>query len=320
MQSNLSEWQLQQLKLYSGRIDEADTLDKLSEVVAEFAPTRQSWLLAELMPKYLSRLEMLRDGRPPDVLLIVDQMNWVFADWSSCCDPAKASRMFGERIRMLAKETGARWVVVAAESEGPLERKKVFDGYKSSRVPPDDGVLQTASLVEQGCAHFGIPVIRQEGWEADDVAATLSTKASLRGERTVICTSDRDYCQLLKKGKVSLWRKGDYYTEDMLLQEKGLYASQYVDYLCIIGKDDVPGLHGVGDKTAIQLLEKYGNFIGICDYDHKLTVPKKKSLDEFLNFYFTAKQMHLLNRWLDIDFDWDIVCPLVRTEIKDSVA
>lgn len=301
----LSDWQEEQVQMYLDRIDAADSLDALSVVVSEFAPTRQSWLLNELMPRYTEKVDILREGRPPDTLLVIDQMNWVFADWSSCCDPSKASRMFGSRLRELAAETSARWVVVAGESTTELERKRVFPGYKSSRTKPDDGVLHTASIVSQGCQSIGVPYIQVDGWEADDIAATLTTATSLRGDRSVICTSDRDQNQLLKKGKCSIWNKGEYKTAEALFLEKGLEPSQYVDYLCIIGKDDVPGWSGIGDKTARSLLSKYGTFMGICDYDHQFTETKRKSLKEFQDFFFTAKQVHTLNRWLDIEFNWD---------------
>lgn len=300
----LTEWQKSVFDSHRQALEACKGIDELMLASRGFLCSSQTWLTHGLAPIYSSRLKQIKHG-VQETLVIIDAMNWIFADWSIDRSPANACKAFGTRLRKIASEFNARWVCVACESQEELDRKKLFPQYKSSRIEHDDGIEQTLNLVKQGCESLGVPCISKPGKEADDVIATMATMAAIRGDKCIICTSDRDSIQLLKNGSVVIFKKGAIYNEDCYRESSGLSPKQFVDYISIVGKDDVPGWHGIGDKTAKELLVRYETFTGIWDNADKLTPGKQKTIDEFAKQYFLSRRLHTLDRWLEIDFNWD---------------
>jgi 5'-3' exonuclease len=148
-----------------------------------------------------------------------------------------------------------------------------------------------------------VPVLSVDGQEADDIAATLVTRCLCRGGRAVVCTTDKDYYQLICKD-VAAWSKDKYHKPADVEEKLGITTKQVVDFLCLTGKDDVPSAKGIGAKTAVELLRKHNDFVGIYDRRESLTQVKRESIEEFAPNYWMARTCHTLARNVELDFDW----------------
>ena len=168
-------------------------------------------------------------------------------------------------VNMLYKlldEVAPERMAVVFDAPGKTFRDDLFAEYKAHRPPmPDDLRAQVAPLLE-AIEGMGIPLLRIEGVEADDVIGTLARQASAGGERTVISTGDKDLAQLVDE-HVTLVNTMDNSTLDRagVQQKFGVTPEQIVDYLALIGDsiDNIPGVTGVGPKTAVKWLQQYGD-------------------------------------------------------------
>ncbi len=157
-------------------------------------------------------------------------------------------------------------VVFDAIGGAPTFRDKLYDDYKGHRPPMPPEIKSNIPLVKRLCRAFDIPVLEVEGVEADDVIGTLARRAEDEGVDTVIFSADKDFRQLLSD-RVSMLRPpymGEVFNRETpeTFREKygGLEPAQFIDLLALIGDsaDNVPGVPGIGEKTAIKLIEEHG--------------------------------------------------------------
>jgi len=165
-------------------------------------------------------------------------------------------------------------IVVAFDRPEPTFRHELVDTYKAQREQAPDILRQQMGLVREIVEALGLPVVEQVGYEADDLIATLATQARDRGEDVLIVTGDRDSYQLVEDPHVRvLYNKrgvSDYalYDEAGILERCGVTPAQYVDYAALRGdpSDNLPGVPGVGEKTAAKLITAYGGIDGVIDH------------------------------------------------------
>lgn len=169
------------------------------------------------------------------------------------------------------------YIAASFDLAGPTFRHKEFKEYKATRVKAPDELYEQIPKVKELVKAFGIPIYEKEGFEADDVIGTLarqSEKSSLAGGiENIIITGDMDALQLVnKKTKVYAMRRGIsdsvLYNEDGVKEKYGLLPSQLKDFKGLRGdpSDNIPGVKGVGEKTATKLLQEYKNIEGV--YEH----------------------------------------------------
>lgn len=157
--------------------------------------------------------------------------------------------------------SGFEVFVVFDAEDGSQARAELDSEYKAQRAAPDTGMIESLPLVKAGLDHCDVRWIEQDGCEADDVIATLTTQARA-GERPVdVMSADKDYIQLLADTGVRLLNPGvgmerRYTTGAHIVPRYGVQAEQWADYRALTGDpaDNIPGLHGVGPKTAARLL------------------------------------------------------------------
>lgn len=159
--------------------------------------------------------------------------------------------------------------VVFAMDGGHTHRSQLLPQYKAHRPPSDPDLVRQRALAEQAIQIAGFQTIRIDGWEADDVLASIATR--YRG--TVICSSDKDLLALADRCRIyHPWSGGSWATpEDKL----GIPAGQVTDYLALCGdtSDGIPGVPGIGPKSAAQLLEKYDSIESILTAAKLLHIP-----------------------------------------------
>jgi DNA polymerase-1 len=151
-------------------------------------------------------------------------------------------------------------MAVVFDAPGKTFRDEIYSAYKANRPPmPDDLRAQVEPLLE-AIAAMGIALLRIEGVEADDVIGTLARHASAAGVSTVISTGDKDLAQLVDE-RVMLVNTMDNTTLDRagVEQKFGVTPEQIIDYLALVGdtSDNIPGVPGVGPKTAAKWLQQY---------------------------------------------------------------
>jgi DNA polymerase-1 len=170
------------------------------------------------------------------------------------------------------------YAVAAFDVRGPVFREKFFPEYKAQRVHAPEELHEQVPLVKDLLKAFGIPVKEKEGVEADDIIGTLARRAAEKGLRTVILTGDQDTFQLIgAHTSVFTAKRGlketILITPRVLQEQFGLKPEQMVDYKALRGdpSDNIPGVRGIGEKTAKMLLQRYGNLEEI--YAHLSALP-----------------------------------------------
>lgn len=176
----------------------------------------------------------------------------------------------------LIKEQKPTHIAAAFDLHGPTFRHEMFKDYKATRKPMDEELRQQVEPLKQLITAMGIKIVSLQGYEGDDILGTLSKRFD---DECIIVTGDRDSFQLVSPTTKVFWtKKGvsdiEVYDEARLLQD-GFTVSQFIDYKALRGdtSDNVPGIAGVGEKTAKQLLEKYGSLDEILA--HAAEIPGK---------------------------------------------
>ena len=206
-------------------------------------------------------------------------------------------------------------VVFDVMGEGGTFRDEMYEEYKAHRDPPPVELLDNLPLIKQLVEAFDIPVIEREGVEADDVIGTLAVRASEEGAEVVIVSPDKDFQQLLNE-QVSMFRPAyrgeafDMITADTFREKFDLEPIQFIDMLALMGDkaDNVPGVHGIGEKGAMKLIKQYGTLENLLD--HAEEVKGKKAREGLLSQRKEAelsKALVTIKTDLDIELDWHLL-------------
>ncbi|MCB0717124.1 MAG: DNA polymerase I, partial [Bacteroidetes bacterium] len=206
-------------------------------------------------------------------------------------------------------------VVFDVMEEGGTFRDELYEDYKAHRDPPPDELLANLPLIKEVVDAFDIPVIEMGGVEADDVIGTLAVKASADGADVVIVSPDKDFQQLLSD-RVSQFRPAyrgesfDPITKDSFAEKYGLRPEQFIDILALMGDtaDNVPGIPGIGEKTAIKLIQEYGSVENLLE--HAEDVKGKRAREGLLakpDDAVLSKKLVTIHTDLDVELDWSRV-------------
>ncbi|MGH9283981.1 MAG: 5'-3' exonuclease, partial [Acidimicrobiales bacterium] len=178
---------------------------------------------------------------------------------------------FTSMLVNLLKDHRPDAIAVAFDRPEPTFRHELVQDYKAGRAAAPDVLRQQMGLVRQVVETLHIPLIELAGYEADDVVATLATQARDRGDDVIIVTGDRDVYQLVEDPHVKVLynRRGvsDYvlYDEAGILARTGVTPAKYPEYAALRGdtSDNLPGVPGVGEKTAAKLINTWGDLDGV---------------------------------------------------------
>jgi DNA polymerase-1 len=204
----------------------------------------------------------------PKPLVLVDGSSYLYRAFHAIPplstakgEPTNAVLGVVNMLYKLLDEVGPERMAVVFDAPGKTFRDDLYAEYKAHRPPmPDELRPQVAPLLE-AIEAMGIPLLRIEGVEADDVIGTLAHEASAAGEHTVISTGDKDFAQLVDE-LVTLVNTMDNTRLDRagVQQKFGVTPEQIIDYLALVGdtSDNIPGVPGVGPKTAVKWLQQYG--------------------------------------------------------------
>ncbi|HEY4262830.1 MAG TPA: DNA polymerase [Schlesneria sp.] len=223
--------------------------------------------------------------------------------------PTNAVFGFSRDLVSLLQVHKPSWLICAMESTGPGEREAFYAEYKAHRAPMPDDLRPQVPLLTEVVQAFRIPAVQHDGWEADDVIATLTRQAVERGYQVRIVTSDKDARQLLGP-QVQMYniRKNTYLDEAALLVDWGVRPDQVVDFQALVGDavDNVPGVPLVGPKKASALLQQFETLEGVLANADKAPGAKlKENLKQFADQARLSQHLVRLNQELPLNFDWE---------------
>jgi DNA polymerase-1 len=271
------------------------------------------------VPKTLTGAELeLDDGPAREAdLFLVDGNNLAYRAYFALPEelattegfPTNALLGFTNMLFKLLADYRPKGVAVAWDTR-PVHRTEQAPEYKAERRPMPDLLREQFPHFRPIVEAFGYRNLEFEGWEADDVIATLASRADAAGVRTCVVSTDRDAFQLVS-GNVCLMMtpRGvadvHVYTPDRVEARYGISPEQIPDFIGLKGdtSDNIPGVPGIGDKTAGQLVAQYGSLEGVLDHVDDLSPARAKAVREHAEQALASKGLATMRRDLPLDVD-----------------
>lgn len=177
---------------------------------------------------------------------------------------------FMNTLLMLEKDVQPDMIAVAFDLKAPTFRHKMYDGYKANRKGMPEDLAQQLPYMKKIIKAMGITIIEKEGFEADDIIGTVSAACADKKIPCTVSTGDRDSFQLVNDYvTVRLAKtKGDiYYTPDVIMEEYGVTPKQMIEVKALMGdtSDNIPGVPGIGEKTALSLIKEFASVDGVYE-------------------------------------------------------
>ena len=186
----------------------------------------------------------------------------------------------------LLKESQPDEVAVAFDLKAPTFRHKMYDGYKATRHGMPDELAQQMPVLKEILTDLGYRIVTAEGWEADDILGTLAAACAARQDDCFLATGDRDSLQLVSDtttvllATTALGRSKTVTMDVDAIREKyGIEPKQLIEVKSLMGdaSDNIPGVRGIGEKTALSLVQNFGSLEGVYEHiDDKRIKPKQR--------------------------------------------
>jgi DNA polymerase-1 len=275
------------------------------------------------MPKTLTGQELQLDDGPAreSELFLVDGNNLAYRAFFALPEelatsegfPTNALLGFTNMLFKLLSDYRPKGVAVAWDSS-PTHRHAVAEAaavvYKEGRRPMPDLLREQFPHFRPIVEAFGYRNLEFEGWEADDVIATLAHRADEAGVKTTVVSTDRDAFQLTSPNvSLMMTPRGvadvHVYTPERVELRYGVRPDQVPDFIGLKGdtSDNIPGVPGIGDKTAGQLVAQYGSLEEVIAHADDLSPARRKNVLEFADQARASKELATMRRDLEIDFD-----------------
>ncbi|MDO8445222.1 MAG: DNA polymerase I [Deltaproteobacteria bacterium] len=198
--------------------------------------------------------------------------------------PTNAIYGFTNMLMKVIKEESPDYLAIAFDSKGPTRRHIEFEDYKAHRPAMPDPLSRQIPYIHRMVEAFNIPVLIMEGVEADDIIGTIARKAEKDGMEVIIITGDKDIFQIISPHiKIYDTLKNKYFGIDDVKERFGTDPERVVEVMGLMGdsSDNIPGVPGIGEKTAKALIEEYGTIENLLNNLEKIKKPKlKESLRE----------------------------------------
>ncbi len=210
--------------------------------------------------------------------------------------------------KLLAEQHGENaptHLAVVFDARGPSFRNEIFPAYKANRPPPPEDLVRQFELIREATRAFSVPVIEKEGFEADDIIATLAREAAEKGGRVTIISSDKDLMQLVS-GQVRMLdpiRNRPIGPEEVE-RKFGVPPEKVVDVQALAGDstDNIPGAPGIGIKTAALLVNRFGDLDNLLAHAEEIPQPKRrKTLIEFADQIRLSRDLVRLDDHVPLD-------------------
>lgn len=221
-------------------------------------------------------------------------------------EPTAGTYGFARELMRILEQEKPEYIAVAFDT-GKTFRDKLFPEYKGTRAKMPDDLRPQIERIRQLVDAFNIPRLEMEGYEADDVLGSVAHIVAEKGLGVKIITGDRDLLQLVNE-RTAVYLAGDdqnYITDQDVIKKLGIRPDQVVDYKAIVGdkSDNIPGVPGVGEKTAISLLEKYNTLDNIYKNIDQVENRWKAKLETGKESAYLSYNLAKIKTDLTINFD-----------------
>ena len=204
------------------------------------------------------------------------------------------------------------YLAIAFDKKGKTFRHEMFDAYKGARKPTPPELIPQFDILKNALNGLGIAVLEQEGFEADDILGLLSGIATENKMETLLLTGDKDSFQLISDlCRVMLTRKGvseiDMFDLEKLHETYALMPAQIIDLKGFMGdsSDNIPGVPGVGEKTALSLLQKYGSMDTVYDHIEEVKGKLKDKLTENKELAYMSRRLATIDPAVPLNVSLD---------------
>jgi DNA polymerase I len=286
-------------------------------------------------PKTLTGAELQLDDGPArdSELFLVDGNNLAYRAFFALPEELATSEGFSTNALLgftnmlfkLLADYKPKGVAVAWDTHA-VHRAAISEDYKSERRPMPDLLREQFPHFRPIVEAFGYRNLEFEGWEADDVIATLATQADEAGIKTTVVSTDRDAFQLVSENvALMMTPRGvsdvHVYTPDRVEARYGIRPDQVPDFIGLKGdtSDNIPGVPGIGDKTAGQLIGQYGSLEEVIAHAEELSPARKKNILEHAEQARQSKELATMRRDLELDCDVTqlVLSPPDRSQLKE---
>ncbi|MEZ4473517.1 MAG: DNA polymerase I [bacterium] len=226
-----------------------------------------------------------------DTLYLVDGSGFIFRAYyairasMTAVDGTPTNAVYGfvRLLLNLLRDRDPGHVAVAFDPSGGVFRNELYPDYKANRKEPPEDMRPQFALCREAVAALGIPVLIEKGYEADDMIGTLATRWTASGRPCIIVTADKDMMQLVND-QISIWDgKEKEIGRDGVIERFGVPPERVIDVLGLAGdsSDNIPGVPGIGEKTAAKLLEEHGTMDALLAAADQVKGKRGENLREF---------------------------------------
>jgi len=263
-----------------------------------------------------SRLPIRKVAAMAKTLYIIDGHAHIYAAYyarmrqkltSPSGEPTNATFIFTTALVGLIQRQKPDMLVVAMDSKAPTFRTEIYPEYKANRPPMPDDMPAQIDRIEQILNAMNVPVLRVDGFEADDIIGTLAKKAGAEGIDTYICAKDKDMLQLLDEHTNIYDIKTSKVTNPQtMLTDMGISPHQFIDCLALQGdtSDNIPGIPDVGPKTALTWIQKYGSVDNLYEHVDEIKGKRGDNLRKFKDKATLSKELVTIDCDVPLQVDY----------------
>lgn len=226
---------------------------------------------------------------------------------SSSGEPTKATYVFTQMLLNLVQQRKPDYLAMVIDrGEAAVFRKQIYPAYKANRKEPPPDFFPQEQRILQIVRDAGVPIFSKEGFEADDLIATMARKLADQGFDVFLVSKDKDLRQILSDQIYMYDPQSDQLIDaERLRREMGYGPEQAIEVQTLMGDatDNVPGISGVGEKTAAKLIEKYGNVQNVLKHLDELSPRLRENFRQAADVLDLSRRLVTLRQ--DVDFDFD---------------
>ena len=220
--------------------------------------------------------------------------------------PINAVYGFTRMLRKILKEDKPYYMAIAFDSKGPTFRHTEYKEYKAHRKPTPDDLVSQIPLMFDVIKAYNIPLFALHGFEAADIIGTISKKVSMEDIECTIITTDKDMDQLVGKHiKIFNPRKKEIRDIDKIRKEMGIEPKSFIDVLALSGdsSDNIPGVPGIGIKTALDLIREWKSLENVLSNTDKIKGKKRQeNLLKYAELARLSMRLATINTEVPMDY------------------
>ncbi len=209
----------------------------------------------------------------------------------------------------LLDDKSPEYGVVAFDVKGPTFRHKIFKDYKATRPPMPEDMAVQIPYIKEVVHGLNLVVLEKQGYEADDIIGTIARLGQEQGYNVVIVSGDKDFRQILSENTVMWDSMNDKLTDSSTIRrDYGIEPEQIIQVMALSGdtSDNIPGIPGVGEKTAINLIQQFGSIENVFEHTDHIARPSLRSkLEQFKEQAYLSKKLVTINSAVPLDITPD---------------